>query len=225
MKFIRRPTTPKENTVSITTQTYSFLGDPKEPTTIPDSALVLAAARIVAACQERGRGIVPHGPGNLPLELVRLSAAARQLVLEAAAFGNARDAAAASEATAAAAALEATWLAGTVAPPPVAPVAEMPEEPGPVGRPKIGSLLHRWTETDGGRCSPCWVVAVLGGAPDSATSVTPANPYLRVADVGGDQGRPVFARWIPRPKPDLSPGFRPPIVSWHRNSQQECPSW
>jgi hypothetical protein len=207
----------------ITTQTYSFLGDPKEPTTIPDSALVLAAARLVALCQERVRGIVPHGPGNLPIEMVRLSAAARQLVLEAAALGNARDAVAASEATAAAAALEASWLAGTTSPAPVAPVAEMPE-PGPVGRPRIGSLVHRWDEQNAA-CRPAFVTELLGGAPAAGVAVTAESPYLRLIDAGGDRGRPVYARWIPRPKPDLQPGMRPAIVSWHRGTPDECPGW
>jgi hypothetical protein len=206
----------------ITTDTDSFLGDPKEPT-IPDSAIVAEAARVVALCQELGRGIVPHGPDNLPIKVVRLTAAARRLVLDAAAFGNARDAAAASEATAAAAALEAAWLASTTAPAPVAPVADMPE-PGPVGRPRIGSLVHRFDEQNG-KCVPAFVTELLGGAPAAGVAVTAESPYLRLIDAGGDRGRPVYARWIPRPKPDLQPGMRPAITSWHRGTPDECPGW
>jgi hypothetical protein len=208
--------------MSITTDTYSFLGDPKEPT-IPDSAIVAAAARVVALCHELGGAIVPHVPDNLPIKVVRLTSAARRLVLDAAAFGNARDAAAASEATAAAAALEAAFLACTTSPAPVAPVAEM-EAPGPVGRPRIGSLIHRWDEMNG-KCHPAFVNEVLGGAPNASVAVTAESPYLSVIDAGGDRGRPVNARWIPRPKPDLTPGMRPAVISWHRNSQQECPGW
>jgi hypothetical protein len=209
--------------VGITTQTYAHTRDDQEPVRIPDSAIVAAAARVVAICQERGRGIVQHGPGNLPIEMVRLSAAARQLVLDAAAFGNARDAAAASEATAAAASLEASWLACTTSPAPVAPVAEMPE-PGPVGRPRIGSLVHRWDEQNA-KCVPAFVTELLGGAPAAGVAVTAESPYLRLIDAGGDRGRPVYARWIPRPKPDLTPGMRPAITSWHRGTPQECPGW
>ena len=72
--------------MGITTQTYAHTRDDQEPVRLPDSAIVASAARVVAICQERGRAIVQHGPDNLPIELVRLSAAARQLVLDAAAF-------------------------------------------------------------------------------------------------------------------------------------------
>jgi hypothetical protein len=193
---------------------------------IPDSALVAEAARVVAKCKvlERSAGIVHHArAGSQPIELVLLTAAAHRLVLRAAVFGgDARDIAAAAEAEAAAAALEATWLAGKTTPAPVAPVAEMPE-PGPVGRPRIGSLVHRWDERNG-KCHPAFVLEVHGGTPANV-AVTAESPYLKLVDAGGDRSRPENARWISKPLKDLQPGMRPIIVSWHRGTPAECPGW
>jgi len=215
--------------MGITTKTYDFLSDPHapaaQPTTIPDSALVAAASRVVARCKAFEAGIASHAPGNQPIDLIKLVSTAHRLVLEARAFGDARDAAAAAAAEAWAAAVEASWLAVTASPAPVpTAVVETPEAPLPVGRVQIGSLVHRWDEQNG-KCVPAFVVEIHGGAPAHGVAVTKTNPYLAVIDAGGDRGRPVNARWIAQPVRDPQPGFRPPIVSWHRGTPAECPGW
>jgi hypothetical protein len=224
--------------MGIKTTTYSFLGDmirpmpappaPAEPAApaapeLPPTVLMVGAEHVKARCAQLAGlpEFKSHPSGSQPIELARLTVAAHRLRLEAAAFGDARDQAAAAEAEAAAAALEATWLAGTTRPAPVPPVAEMPE-PGPVGRPRIGSLVHRWAEADG-KCFPAFVEEIYAGPPTSSVAVTVESPYLKLVDAGG--GRPQNARWIPKPVRDLTPGMRPPIVSYHRGTPQECPGW
>jgi hypothetical protein len=223
MRIIRRPSKPappKETPVPITSRTYAFLSDEGAP----KSAAVLEAARVVARCRElvTAPDTAQHASGNQPIELVKLTAAAHRLVLEAAAFGDALDRNAAAEAEAAAASLEAAWIAGTTHPAPAPPVPEM-EEPGPVGRPRIGSLVHRWDELNG-KCFPAFVVEIYGGAPNSATAVTAESPYLRLVDAG-EGGQRMNARWIAKPRKDTQPGFRAPIVSYHRGIPSECPCW
>ena len=216
--------------MGITSQTYAHTRDdppaPAAAPAIPDSAIVAAAGRLVARAKEFEAGIGSHVPGNQPLDLVKLVAAAHRLRLEAAAFGDARDAAAAAEAEAWAAAVEASWLASTASPAPVPPaVIAAPEAvPLAVTRVQIGSLVHRWDEQNG-KCVPVFVVEIYGGAPAGNVPATPTNPYLAVIDAGGDRGRPVNARWISQPLKDLSPGFRPPRVAWHRGTPAECPGW
>jgi len=215
--------------VRITSQTYAHTRDdppaPAAEPAVPDSAIVASAARLVARCKEFERGIASYAPGAQPIALIKLTAAAHRLVLEARAFGDARDAAAAAEAESWASAVEASWLAVTASPAPVpTAVVETPEAPLPVGRVQIGSLVHRWDEQNG-KCVPAFVVEIHGGAPAHGVAVTKTNPYLAVIDAGGDRGRPVNARWIAQPVRDPQPGFRPPIVSWHRGTPAECPGW
>ena len=211
----------------ITSQTYAHTRDdppaPAAEPAVPDSAIVASAARLVARCKEFERGIASYAPGAQPIALIKLTAAAHRLVLEARAFGDARDAAAAAEAESWASAVEATWLAATTRPAPVAPPAapeRVPAEDHGVhtaGRPKIGDVVHLDNET--GVCCVGWVMEIRNGRPAAGVAVSAGNPYIRVAPIA-DANHPLFARHIARPVKDPQPGMRSPIRSWHR--QGEC---
>lgn len=220
-----------------TTEMYERLLEP-DPTTEapvlelpspPPSLFPVAAAAIIAQAEKLtpAARAVRTGPTNIPLPMQHVFAKAHALGVEAAACGDDAAKVAAAKAQAAADALYAAWQAGKTPPAPPAPPAPervAAEDHGEhtAGRPHVGDVVHLDSEV--GTCRVAFVVEILNGAPNAAVVVTAENPYLRIADVA-DASRPVFARWIPRPVKDPTPGMRKPITSWHRGTPQECPGW
>ena len=164
-------------------------------------------------------------PASPPVAYHLLTSQAAMLQLEARAGGTAEDQAEASKARAASDAIEAAWTAAT-APAKPAPIA--PPLPAPAvdrglhtaGRPQIGALVHRFDESvapPSQACFPSVVMEIYAGAPNSTVQVTADCPYVRLQDLSG--GRPVAARHIASPTFNASPGFRNPIISWHRANE------
>lgn len=227
--------------MSVTSKTYSFLGDligqkptppaptPPEPVEappeLPPSVMMVSGAHITARCQQLAVSpeFKTHASGNQPIELTKLVAAAHRLVLEAMGFGDARDQAAAKEAEAAGAALETVWLDGAQI---AAPAPELPdlEEPGPVGKPRVGSQVCYWREQDGGQCLPAVVTKVWPGSWATGAVVSPESPYIQLINLAGERNRPINARWISQPVANATPGMRDIIHSWHRSNPHECPT-
>jgi hypothetical protein len=201
-----------------------------EPQTQPLSDFAIAARRLIA----RAEALTPvaaaprTGRSNWPIEIIQLEVHVQRLLLETQVVGDVEAKAEAAAAKTALTALQATWEAARSIPVPV--VAVVAERPAPavdrgehtVGRPSVGSLVHRFDESAANprqACFPSVVVEIYGGAPSAGVEVLPDGPYLRLQDLSG--GRPFNARHISSPTFNASPGFRKPISSWHRANS--CP--
>jgi len=227
----------KDNLVTLRGTFAALRGPTSEPEPAPmtepqiqplsESPFAVHARRLIALAAELLPTISAQrlGPASPPVRYHLLTSQAAMLVLEARAGGSAEDRAQAAKAKAASDAVEAAWLAAT-APAKPAPIA--PPLPAPAvdrglhtaGRPRVGSIVHRFDESvavPSRACSPSVVMEIYPGAPNSTVSVSADGPYVRLQDLSG--GRPVAARHISSPTFNASPGFRNPIVSWHRANE------
>jgi hypothetical protein len=212
------PAIPREAPATMTVQTQ------------PLSDFAIAARRLIA----RAEALTPvaaaprTGRSNWPIEIIQLEVHVQRLLLETQVGGDVEAKAEASAAKAALAALQATWEAARSFPVPVVAPAAPAYVPAvdrglhTAGRPHCGAIVHRFDESvavPSRACFPSVVMEIYGGAPANGVEVLPDGPYVRLQDLSG--GRPVNARYIADPVFNASPGFRKPIVSWHRPS--ECP--
>jgi len=195
--------------------------------TLPESPFETAARRLTVLAAE----LLPiaatqrTGPASPSIAMQSLWAQAPLLLLEAQMGGTAEDKLAANAVKALSDAVHDAWMSATA---PAAPAAIAPPAPVPavdrgehtLGRPHVGSLVHRF-DSPNGKCHAATVVEVFAGAPSAGVAVTASDPYLALVDA--ESGGRVNARWIARPVQYTDPEPLGRYASWHRATEAECP--